>query len=122
MGAARKTAKRHTNAEDAAPTTVGADRVAHVRVDPEYVGQRLDNFLIRLAKGVPKSHVYRIVRSGEVRVNRGRVAADYRLQAGVDQVVLVAVDRRSSTITMTSSSSTSQPGSRRTAAAACSTG
>jgi len=84
MGAARKTAKRHANAEDAAPTTVGADRVAHVRVDPEYVGQRLDNFLIRLAKGVPKSHVYRIVRSGEVRVNRGRVAADYRLQAGDD--------------------------------------
>ena len=84
MGAARKTAKRHANAEDAAPTTVGADRVTHVRVDPEYVGQRLDNFLIRLAKGVPKSHVYRIVRSGEVRVNRGRVAADYRLQAGDD--------------------------------------
>jgi len=84
MGAARKTAKRHANAEDAAPTTVGADHVAHVRVDPEYVGQRLDNFLIRLAKGVPKSHVYRIVRSGEVRVNRGRVAADYRLQAGDD--------------------------------------
>ncbi len=41
-------------------------------------------FLIRLAKGVPKSHVYRIVRSGEVRVNRGRVAADYRVQPGDD--------------------------------------
>jgi 23S rRNA pseudouridine955/2504/2580 synthase len=82
MGAARKTAKRHANAEDAVPTTVGADRVAHVRVDPEYLCQRLDNFLIRLAKGVPKSHVYRIVRSGEVRVNRGRVAADYRLRLG----------------------------------------
>ncbi len=84
MGAARKTAKRHANAEDAAPATIGADRVTHLLVDSEYAGQRLDNFLIRLAKGVPKSHVYRIVRSGEVRVNRGRVAADYRLQAGDD--------------------------------------
>ena len=84
MGAARKTAKRHANAEDAAPGTFGADRMTHILVDSEYAGQRLDNFLIRLAKGVPKSHVYRIVRSGEVRVNRGRVAADYRLQAGDD--------------------------------------
>ncbi|HTN50010.1 MAG TPA: RluA family pseudouridine synthase [Burkholderiaceae bacterium] len=58
--------------------------MAHVQVGAEYAGQRLDNFLIRIAKGVPKSHVYRIVRSGEVRVNRGRVAADYRLQAGDD--------------------------------------
>ena len=84
MGAARKTARRHANAEDAAPATFGADRVTHILVDSEYAGQRLDNFLIRLAKGVPKSHLYRIVRSGEVRVNRGRVAADYRLQAGDD--------------------------------------
>jgi hypothetical protein len=37
-------------------------RVGHVVVEPDYAGQRLDNFLIRLAKGVPKSHVYRIVR------------------------------------------------------------
>jgi len=45
-------------------------------------GQRLDNFLLRLAKGVPKSHVYRIVRSGEVRVNGGRSSAEYRLALG----------------------------------------
>jgi 23S rRNA pseudouridine955/2504/2580 synthase len=62
---------------------VAADRVSH-SVGTEHAGQRLDNFLLRLAKGVPKSHVYRIVRSGEVRVNRGRVGADYRVQAGDD--------------------------------------
>jgi len=45
-------------------------------------GQRLDNFLLRLARGVPKSHVYRIVRSGEVRVNKGRARADQRLLIG----------------------------------------
>ena len=51
-------------------------------IDEASVGQRLDNFLVTLLKGVPKSHVYRIVRSGEVRVNKGRVAADYRLVEG----------------------------------------
>ncbi|HUN90825.1 MAG TPA: RluA family pseudouridine synthase [Burkholderiaceae bacterium] len=45
-------------------------------------GQRLDNFLLRLARGVPKSHVYRIVRSGEVRVNRARATVDQRLAEG----------------------------------------
>ena len=45
-------------------------------------GQRLDNFLIRLLKGVPKTHVYRVIRSGEVRVNKGRAAADTRLALG----------------------------------------
>lgn len=45
-------------------------------------GQRLDNFLIKILKGVPKSHVYRIVRKGEVRVNSKRVKPDYRLQEG----------------------------------------
>src|SRR5262249_16905183 len=47
--------------------------------------QRLDNFLLKLAKGVPKSHIYRIVRSGEVRINRARAAAEQRLVTG-DQV------------------------------------
>jgi 23S rRNA pseudouridine955/2504/2580 synthase len=51
-------------------------------VGEEAVGQRIDNFLLRIAKGVPKSHVYRILRSGEVRVNKGRVGAEYRLEAG----------------------------------------
>jgi 23S rRNA pseudouridine955/2504/2580 synthase len=56
--------------------------VVQIEVGAEAEGQRIDNFLLRLAKGVPKSHVYRILRSGEVRVNKGRVAADYRLQIG----------------------------------------
>lgn len=61
---------------------VGADRVALLIVGEEGVGQRLDNYLLRVAKGVPKSHVYRIVRSGEVRVNGGRATVDQRLAAG----------------------------------------
>ncbi|MCB2024316.1 MAG: RluA family pseudouridine synthase [Ottowia sp.] len=56
--------------------------VARLSVDEESAGQRLDNFLLRHLKGVPKTHVYRIIRSGEVRVNRGRAAADTRLAAG----------------------------------------
>ena len=86
MGAARKTGKRSVTSAILPRSEVAADRaqVSHLRVGPESAGQRLDNFLIRLAKGVPKSHVYRIVRSGEVRVNRSRVAADYRIQAGDD--------------------------------------
>ena len=48
----------------------------------EGAGQRIDNYLTRLLKGVPKSHIYRILRSGQVRVNSGRVGADYRMQAG----------------------------------------
>ncbi len=53
-----------------------------VEVDAEYSGQRLDNFLIRQLKGVPKTLVYRIIRSGEVRVNKGRASADTRVEAG----------------------------------------
>ncbi|MBU0889464.1 MAG: RluA family pseudouridine synthase [Gammaproteobacteria bacterium] len=53
-----------------------------VEVDEDSAGQRLDNFLIRHLKGVPKTHVYRIIRSGEVRINKGRVNADTRVQAG----------------------------------------
>ena len=58
-----------------------------ITVDEESVGQRLVNFLMRHLKGVPKTHVYRIIRSGEVRVNKGRTSADARVQAG-DQVRL----------------------------------
>ena len=67
-----------------------------VQVDENAAGQRLDNFLIRLLKGVPKTHVYRVIRSGEVRVNKGRAAADTRLAAGdevrVPPVRTAAVD------------------------------
>lgn len=60
----------------------GNNSVTHLVIGEEEQGQRLDNFLIRCCKGVPKSHLYRILRSGEVRVNSGRVAATYRLRAG----------------------------------------
>ena len=51
-------------------------------IGTETEGQRVDNFLLRHCKGVPKSHIYRILRSGEVRVNSARVDATYRLQCG----------------------------------------
>ena len=59
-----------------------ADRVAIVEIDEHDAGQRIDNFLMRVCKGVPKSHIYRILRSGEVRVNKIRVDAAYRVVAG----------------------------------------
>ena len=57
-------------------------QVRLLKILPERAGQRLDNFLFRECKGVPKSFIYRAIRSGQVRVNRGRVRNDYRLQAG----------------------------------------
>jgi 23S rRNA pseudouridine955/2504/2580 synthase len=56
--------------------------VKFITVDAEDAGQRLDNFLMRHLKGVPKTHIYRIIRSGEVRVNKGRAAADTRISDG----------------------------------------
>jgi 23S rRNA pseudouridine955/2504/2580 synthase len=58
------------------------DAVSWITVGTESAGQRIDNFLIRTLKGVPKSHVYRILRSGEVRLNKGRVRPDERIRAG----------------------------------------
>lgn len=60
----------------------GNNSVIHLVVGEEAAGQRLDNWLIRHCKGVPKSHLYRILRSGEVRVNSKRIDATYRLQDG----------------------------------------
>lgn len=56
--------------------------VSYRKVGDYEVGQRLDNFLIKILKGVPKSKIYRIVRSGEVRVNGGRVKPMYRIKLG----------------------------------------
>src|SRR5204862_452731 len=61
-----------------------------VEVGEESAAQRIDNFLLRRLKGVPKSHVYRVLRSGQVRVNSGRVGPDYRLKIG-DRVRLPPV-------------------------------
>ena len=59
-----------------------ASGVRKVRIDADGAGQRVDNFLHRELPGVPRGRVYRLLRRGEVRVNGGRVRADYRLEAG----------------------------------------
>ena len=74
----------------ASPAQSRTPQASTVLVDADSSGQRLDNFLIRQLKGVPKTHVYRIIRSGEVRINKGRVSADTRVQEG-DQVRLPPV-------------------------------
>lgn len=61
------------------PPTSG---VQLLEVAPEYAGQRIDNFLRTQLKGVPKTLIYRILRKGEVRVNKGRIKPEYKLQAG----------------------------------------
>lgn len=53
-----------------------------LEVSPELAGQRIDNFLRAQLKGVPKTLIYRILRKGEVRVNKGRIKPEYKLQAG----------------------------------------
>jgi 23S rRNA pseudouridine955/2504/2580 synthase len=57
-------------------------RATWLEVGEESAAQRIDNFLLRVLKGVPKSHVYRVLRSGEVRVNSGRIKPEYRLKVG----------------------------------------
>ena len=64
-----------------APSAQGP-QVRRLVIDEGSEGQRLDNFLLKILKGVPKTHVYRVIRSGEVRVNKGRAAADTRLALG----------------------------------------
>ncbi|MEE8343443.1 MAG: 23S rRNA pseudouridine(955/2504/2580) synthase RluC [Gammaproteobacteria bacterium] len=59
-----------------------AGKVRSVEIGTEQAGQRIDNFLIRYLKGVPRSRIYRMVRRGEVRVNRGRIRPTYRLRTG----------------------------------------
>lgn len=56
--------------------------VREIEVGEDGVGQRIDNFLLKTLKGVPKSRIYRILRKGEVRVNRGRIKPEYRLKRG----------------------------------------
>jgi 23S rRNA pseudouridine955/2504/2580 synthase len=66
----------------APPSSQAAPQAYFVTITEEDAGQRIDNFLLRTCKGVPKSHIYRILRSGEVRVNKGRIDQLYRLEAG----------------------------------------
>jgi 23S rRNA pseudouridine955/2504/2580 synthase len=65
-----------------APAEAANAQVKRLEVGEESAGQRLDNYLMRRLKGVPKTHVYRIIRSGEVRVNKGRAGADTRVETG----------------------------------------
>ncbi len=60
----------------------GSPAVRYLEIDESRAGQRLDNFLIATLKGVPRSHIYRILRKGEVRINKGRARPDYRLEPG----------------------------------------
>lgn len=71
----------------------GKSGVQHREIDAEAAGQRLDNFLLGELKGVPRSHVYRLIRSGQVRINSGRTAPSYRLKAG-DRVRVPPVGTR----------------------------
>lgn len=57
-------------------------QVMTLSIDEDQAGQRLDNFLIALLKGVPKSKIYNVIRKGEVRVNKGRIKPEYKLMAG----------------------------------------
>lgn len=70
---------------------VRTNGVEYVDVDEDRAGQRLDNFLAARLKGVPKSAIYRILRTGQVRVNRGRAKPGYKLQAG-DEVRIPPVN------------------------------
>lgn len=64
------------------PHSQAAAQVRLVTISDEEADQRIDNFLLRVCKGVPKSHIYRVLRSGEVRVNKGRIDQTYRLKEG----------------------------------------
>lgn len=66
---------------DLSKANSGASVRMHI-VDEGSAGQRIDNYLAKVLKGVPKSHLYRILRSGEVRVNSKRVDATYRVEDG----------------------------------------
>ena len=84
--------------------TDDATRVRRVSVAEDDSGQRLDNFLFRHLKGVPKGHVYRLLRTGQIRVNSRRSKPDYRVQAG-DELRLPPVRQ-------SEASALAQPGSR----------
>jgi 23S rRNA pseudouridine955/2504/2580 synthase len=75
--------------------------VQFLEIDECHEGQRIDNYLLRILKGVPKSRVYRIVRKGEVRVNKSRVKPEYKLAVGdVVRVPPVKVAERGAPVTV----------------------
>lgn len=80
----------NSSATDAPPPRGPKSPLTLRTVTADEAGQRIDNFLMRHFKTVPRSRVYRLLRKGEVRVNRKRVDAEYRIQAG-DEVRLPPV-------------------------------
>lgn len=58
------------------------NQVQFIDISEDEAGQRIDNFLLARLKGVPKSMIYRIIRKGEVRVNKGRIKPEYKLCSG----------------------------------------
>lgn len=80
-------------------TSPGGSKVKFVTVTENNESQRIDNFLLLTLKGVPKSKIYRIIRKGEVRVNKGRVKPEYKLAVGdVVRVPPVSVREESATV------------------------
>ncbi|MBS0444603.1 MAG: RluA family pseudouridine synthase [Proteobacteria bacterium] len=98
IGGGAPAARPEIRPDRSADRRIEAAAVRRVRVDEGSDGQRLDNFLVKLLKGVPKAHVYRVIRSGEVRVNKGRAGADTRLASGdevrIPPVRMAANDER----------------------------
>jgi 23S rRNA pseudouridine955/2504/2580 synthase len=81
------------------PSSQATPQAQFVTITEEEAGQRIDNYLLRVCKGVPKSHIYRILRSGEVRVNKGRIDQLYRLESGdVVRIPPVRVAEKSSAV------------------------
>lgn len=70
------------SAKEQTETPAQAPKVQIVEISADHAGQRIDNYLMCRLKGVPKSLIYRIVRKGEVRVNKGRIKPEYRLKEG----------------------------------------
>src|SRR3569623_3302168 len=77
----------------------GSKHVEWLEIDEQADGQRIDNFLINHLKGEPKSYIYRVLRRGEVRVNKGRVKPDYRLQSGDEVRVTPLRSHEATTLT-----------------------
>ena len=62
--------------------TIRKDSVSQITLTEHEAGQRLDNYLIKILKGVPKSHIHRIIRAGEVRLDKKRCQPDTRIATG----------------------------------------
>jgi 23S rRNA pseudouridine955/2504/2580 synthase len=77
-----KQPSRNVSSEQIINRMKDLSNVSSVEVDGASEGQRVDNFLMKVCKGVPRSHIYRVLRTGEVRVNSRRVDATYRLRPG----------------------------------------